>query len=107
MPGADEDEEETTDVLPFASAFRGLARAEAEALDDADLKAALRLSLSDGMLGVVAADRPADVVAVLGWHGAVNSGHDSVFAAGKGDGLRQAVGFPPQAITVTVAEPWL
>jgi len=73
VPDPEEDEYLTADLLaPFGREFPGLASREEGGLPQSDLTSALEL-LSGGRLGLVAAERPADVPGVLGWHGAVNS----------------------------------
>jgi Domain of unknown function (DUF4253) len=52
---------------PFGTAFPGLARAEVKTLPAARLRRAVSAALPSAYLGLVAADRPADVPAVVGW----------------------------------------
>jgi hypothetical protein len=72
VPDPEEDEEETAAFLaPFTRQFPGMAAAESRAVEEAEVVSALS-TLPAGRLGLVAADRPADCLAVLGWHGAAN-----------------------------------
>ena len=76
VPDPEEDEDETAELLsPFGRGFPGLAPAVGRALTQAELRSALT-AVPLGRLGLVAAERPADVLAVLGWHGAVNYEQD-------------------------------
>ncbi|MGH9280421.1 MAG: DUF4253 domain-containing protein [Acidimicrobiales bacterium] len=78
VPDPEEDGDETAELLaPFTREFPGLAPAEDRALDLDEPTSALNL-LPGGRLGLVAAERPADVLSVLGWHGAVNYDHDGI-----------------------------
>lgn len=57
---------------PFGRAFPGLAPAGNRELDHAQLAAALA-GLRPARIGLAAADRPADVLSLIGWNGACNS----------------------------------
>jgi Domain of unknown function (DUF4253) len=58
-------------MAPFGRRFPGLAPAEAEPLPRAQLEEAVA-ALAPARIGLVAADRPADVLPRLGWSGVVN-----------------------------------
>jgi uncharacterized protein DUF4253 len=86
-PGDDEDEdddygedEEYDDefqamIAPFSRQFPGLAPAAAQRLNQAETDRVLG-SLKPARIGVAAASRPADVLPLIGWDGAVNHGDD-------------------------------
>jgi hypothetical protein len=59
-------EQAMAQIAPFTSDFPGLAPASAHALDPAQVRAALA-DLPPARIGLVAADRPADALAALGW----------------------------------------
>lgn len=76
IPDPEEDEEETTDPLaPFSRAFPGLAPRCDASLPDEVMAEELR-AMTPARLGLVRAARPADVLAVIGWDGAVNTDQD-------------------------------
>lgn len=61
-----EDPRAAADRAPFGDRFPGLAPAESEPLPEAELRHALS-ALPPAHLGLVSADRPADVPATVGW----------------------------------------
>ena len=68
-----EDEEFRTILAPFGPGFPGLAPAIADELDPELMRRALYQYTRGARIGLVPAQRPADVLARLGWQGAVNS----------------------------------
>jgi Domain of unknown function (DUF4253) len=74
---AEEDEDEGTrehiefKIRPFSRRFPGLAPAEQHKISPAQLDDVLG-SLPAARIGLVPADRPADVLPLIGWNGAVN-----------------------------------
>jgi Domain of unknown function (DUF4253) len=68
-----EDEELRAILAPFGPNFPGLSPAINEELDPELLRRALRQYTRDMRIGLVPAQRQADVLACLGWQGAVNS----------------------------------
>jgi len=68
-----EDEDLRGIVAPFGGRFPGLAPAIDEDLDPEVTRRALHQYTRDARIGLVPAHRPADVLAGLGWQGAVNS----------------------------------
>ena len=68
-----EDEEFRTILAPFGPDFPGLAPAIAGELDPELMRRALYQYTRGARIGLVPAQRPADVLARLGWQGAVNS----------------------------------
>jgi hypothetical protein len=68
-----EDEEFRAMLAPFGPAFPGLAPAITGELDPELMRRALYQYTRDARIGLVPAQRPADVLACLGWDGAVNS----------------------------------
>jgi Domain of unknown function (DUF4253) len=68
-----EDEEFRAMLAPFGPNFPGLAAAIAAELDPELMRRALYQYTRDARIGLVPARRPADVLARLGWQGAVNS----------------------------------
>ena len=66
--------EDTEDLSPFSRGFPGLA-APTTGASDPSIFAAVAKSL-EGHLGLVPVERPADVVAALGWSGWANYGFD-------------------------------
>jgi hypothetical protein len=68
-----EDEEFRAMLAPFGPGFPGLAAAIAAELDPELMRRALYQYTRDARIGLVPAQRPADVLACLGWQGAVNS----------------------------------
>jgi hypothetical protein len=75
VPAPEEDEDETAELLaPFSRSFPGLS-APAGQLISADDRDAAVASLPGALrLGLVAASRPADVPAIVGWQGSQNHG---------------------------------
>jgi hypothetical protein len=76
----DDEDEEYDDVFqamiaPFSRQFPGLAPAAGQRLTEAETDRALG-SLPQARIGVAAASRPADVLPLIGWDGAVNNGDD-------------------------------
>lgn len=73
-PAADElaDPEWAAIIAPYAEQFPGLAPAQAETLTEAELTRALDW-LGPARIGLVPAARPADVLALIGYDGTVNS----------------------------------
>lgn len=73
IPKPEEDETVTAKLLaPFSRAFPGLAAAAGPQTSAADVASAVALLPSPMRLGLVAASRPADVPAIVGWTGAIN-----------------------------------
>ena len=68
-----EDEEFRAILAPFGPDFPGLAPALVGELDPELMRRALCQYTRDARIGLVPARRPADVLAGLGWQGAVNS----------------------------------
>jgi Domain of unknown function (DUF4253) len=68
-----EDEEFRAMLAPFGPGFPGLAPAIAGEADPELTRRALRQYTRSARIGLVPARRPADVLAGLGWQGAVNS----------------------------------
>jgi hypothetical protein len=68
-----EDEEFRAILAPFGPSFPGLSPAVADELDPELTRRALYQYTRDARIGLVPAGRPADVLACLGWQGAVNS----------------------------------
>lgn len=68
-----EDEDLRTMFAPFGERFPGLAPAIAGELDPELMRRALYQYTRHARIGLVPAQRPADVLARLGWQGAVNS----------------------------------
>ena len=68
-----EDEEFRAMLAPFGPRFPGLAPAIASELDPELMRRAVYQYTRDARIGLVPAQRPADVLARLGWQGAVNS----------------------------------
>ena len=77
MPGEEEQEDEDTQawfaaaLAPYGIRFPGLAPACSEQLDTARVRDTLA-ALEPARVGLVDAGRPADVLALIGWGGAVN-----------------------------------
>jgi hypothetical protein len=67
------DEEFRAMLAPFGPGFPGLAPAITGELDPELMRRALYQYTRDARIGLVPAQRPADVLAGLGWDGAVNS----------------------------------
>jgi hypothetical protein len=72
--GQDEDPGDILVRLPFSRQFPGLAPAETTPRDPRELEVALSWSERPARIGLAVADRPADVLARIGWLGAAN-GH--------------------------------
>ncbi len=68
-----EDEEFRAMLAPFGPGFPGLAPAVADEADPEMARRALWQYTRAARIGLVPAGRPADVLAALGWQGAVNS----------------------------------
>jgi len=73
IPEEEQDEELRAMLAPFGSRFPGLAPAVEQELDPELMRRALRQYTRDARIGLVPADRPADVLPRLGWEGACNS----------------------------------
>lgn len=74
-PLADGQAESPGDILvrlPFSRQFPGLAPAQAAPRDATELQLALSWSQRPARIGLAVADRPADVLARIGWTGAAN-----------------------------------
>jgi len=67
----DLDEEFAAMIAPFSSRFPGLAPASDQALPATAIEAALG-ALPAARVGLAVASRPADVLSLIGWDGAVN-----------------------------------
>ncbi len=76
----DEDDEFREMIAPFSRQFPGLAPAAEQRLTDHEIEQALR-SLPPARVGVAVASRPADVLPLIGWDGAVNHGDYAVMIA--------------------------
>jgi hypothetical protein len=73
IPKPEEDEAVTAKLLaPYSRAFPGLAVAVGLETTTTDVASAVTLLPSPVRLGLVAASRPADVPAIVGWTGAIN-----------------------------------
>jgi hypothetical protein len=71
--GQAEDPEHILIRLPFSRRFPGLAPAETTPRDPRELRLALAWSRRPARIGLAVADRPADVLARIGWLGAANT----------------------------------
>jgi hypothetical protein len=67
-----EDAEAVRDRAPFGRRFPGMAPPEDGQLTDLEFRQALGSSLPSARIGLVPAERPADVLSVIGWIGAAN-----------------------------------
>ena len=73
VPGPDEDEEETAELLaPFSRSFPGMAPTASGLASAALLDQAVASLTGPMRIGLAAASRPADTLAGIGWQGAVN-----------------------------------
>ena len=70
--GQEEDPGRILTRLPFGRQFPGLAPAEIRPRDPRELQLALAWSRRPARIGLAVADRPADVLARIGWMGAAN-----------------------------------
>jgi hypothetical protein len=71
--GQDEDPAKILIRLPFSRRFPGLAPAETTPRDPRELQLAMAWSRRPARIGLAVADRPADVLARIGWLGAANT----------------------------------
>ncbi len=71
----EEDEEPSASLRPFGKKFPGLARQPSDGRGNTDDRDVLE-QIRDRHVGLVAADRPADAIAAVGWSGAVNVHED-------------------------------
>ena len=73
VPGPEEDEEETAELLaPFSRSFPGMAPAASVLATPAGLEQAVASLTGPMRIGLAVASRPADTLVSIGWQGAMN-----------------------------------